>query len=147
MDQRNGFAGTRADLMTCIQALLALDCYSVLSARDLGRSALSLLAAAEKELAAAHSRIAELEAENAGLALDKLTARTAPDGITIFPTEHSTDQQGFQHYSAKLSEGGKLHFYAVRVVKMINADGPDARVADHFAAIERRLLAGNPVEV
>lgn len=151
MELKDEFAGDNARLITCIRSLLELHEAGMM---PLDSAARNMLTAAGARLAAAICRIAELEAaitgleaENAGLALDKLTAPPAPDGITITRTEHSTDVQGFQHYSAKLSDGGKMHFYAVRVVKTLNADGPDAREADHFAAIERRLLAGNPEEV
>lgn len=108
--------------------------------------AVALLEDAGKRLAAATARITALEAENAGLALDKLTAPPAQDGIKIARAAFD-ESATYQQYNATLSDGTKQHFYAVCVVKRINADGPDAREADHFAAIERRLLAGNPEEV
>lgn len=108
--------------------------------------AVALLEEAAKRLIVAAARVRELESVNAERARDKFTASPALDGITISRTEHSTDAQGFQHYNVKLSDGRKHHFYAVRVIKTINVDGPDAREADHFAAIERRLFTGNPAE-
>lgn len=110
-----------------------------------GTLAVALLEDAGKRIAAAVARIRELEAENAGIELDRLTAPSEQDGLRIVRAERDADTS-FQEYHAMLTAGGKQHFYAVRVVKLINADGPDARPADHFAAIERRLLAGNPAE-
>ncbi|ACR15025.1 hypothetical protein BcepIL02_gp32 [Burkholderia phage BcepIL02] len=147
MELKDEFSGSNATLLNCIKALLELDAAGVLVPHGVGGHARVMLAAAGARIAALEEKLAELEAENTGLALDKLTAPPAQDGLKIVRTEHSSDHQGFQHYNVSLSDGRAHHFFALRVVKTLNADGPDAREADHFAAIERRLLAGNPVEV
>lgn len=80
MDLSNEFTGDHADLIECIKALLALDEHNVLTARDLGRSARSLLAAAVDELQKAKAAIDKLNVENAGLALDKIAATASTSG-------------------------------------------------------------------
>ncbi|AEZ50849.1 hypothetical protein DC1_00031 [Burkholderia phage DC1] len=146
MELKDAFNGDNAALIRSIKALLELDAAGVLRTHGIGEHARSLLAAAAEQLETAAGEHDELV---------KLRAATfmpppAQDGLIITRAEHTTDDaKGYQHYHVELNgrDGGRLpHFYALRVVKTLNAGSLDARTADHFAAIERRLLAGNPVE-
>ncbi|HDR8930468.1 TPA: hypothetical protein QDA84_000461 [Burkholderia vietnamiensis] len=138
MELKDAFTGDNAALIRCIKALLELDAASVLSRGISGDLARTLLASAAVRLGAAIDPATVHDVVHA-------LAPPALDGVKIVRAERDTNPS-FQEYHAMLTAGGKQHFYAVRVVKMINADGPDAREADHFSAIERRLLAGNPAE-
>ncbi|RQU16267.1 hypothetical protein DF153_21185 [Burkholderia cenocepacia] len=105
--------------------------------------AVALLEDAGKRLAAATARVTALEAENAGLALDKLTAPPARDGLIITRGEsYKGADPCWQEYNVR-NVDGRLHFYAIRVVRRMNGDDHDTL---SFPLIERRLLAGNPVE-
>ncbi|MCG0577270.1 hypothetical protein L6Q82_04875 [Burkholderia cenocepacia] len=109
--------------------------------------AVALLEDAGKRLAAATARITTLEAENAGLALDVLTAAPpAPTSLRITPSPYIPAESGasWQDYDVSSISGELPHFSMIRVVRRVS--GADR---DHpaFPLIERRLLAGNPVEV
>ncbi|VWB97739.1 hypothetical protein [Burkholderia lata] len=115
--------------------------------------AVALLEDAGKRLAAATARIAELEAkvekletENAGLALDRLTAPPATGALRITPTPFHPVESGasWQDYDVCSVRGELPHFSMIRVVRRMAGSDRDHPA---FAVIERRLLDGNPVEV
>ncbi|MCW3543081.1 hypothetical protein [Burkholderia cenocepacia] len=128
--------------LAVIRAFLQLNEYDAFRP-NAATLAVALLEDTGKRLAAATARITTLEAENAGLALDKLTAPPALDGITITRSEpYKGADPGWQEYNVRRVDG-RLHFYAIRVVRRMNGDAEDL---PDFALIEHRLLAGNPAE-
>ena len=132
-----------------IRSYLTLSDYGVFGSHTHAVN-VDLLTAAGERLAAAVARITELkakveklEAENAGLALDKLTAPPALDGLTI--TRNTDERQvdkNWQWYDVR-STGATYHSCCIRVVRRVSGSHRDEPA---FALIERRLLAGNPVE-
>ncbi|CAB3972288.1 MULTISPECIES: hypothetical protein [Burkholderia] len=139
-------------VIAAIRAFLTLGRYGVFGSHTFTVNS-ELLHAAGNRLAAAAVRIRELEAkvekletENAGLALDKLTAPPALEGLRITPSPFHAMESGasWQDYDVRRISGELPHFAMIRVVRrMAGKDHDDPA----FAVIERRLLAGNPVEV
>ncbi|AFN39101.1 hypothetical protein G167_gp53 [Burkholderia phage BcepMigl] len=146
MELKDEFGGDNALLVTCIKALLDLDAAGVLVPHGVGGHARVMLAAAGARIAALEAKVEKLETENAGLALDKLTAPPAPASMRITPSPYVPAGSGpsWQDYDVQNIAGELPHFSMIRVVRRVS--GADR---DHpaFALIERRLLAGNPVEV
>ncbi|AOJ09640.1 hypothetical protein [Burkholderia mayonis] len=136
-------------VLAAIRSYLTLSEYGVFGSHTHAVN-VDLLTAAGKRLAAAVARITELEAklkkldtENAGLVLDKLTA---PDGIKITPSPLHPAESGpsWQDYDVRGISGELPHYSMIRVVRRMAGSQHDVPAV--FAAIERRLLAGNPVE-
>ncbi|AAQ54970.1 hypothetical protein Bcep22_gp37 [Burkholderia phage Bcep22] len=139
-------------VLATIRAFLTLSDYGVFGSHthavnvDLLHVAGNRLAAAAARIAELEAKVEKLEAENAGLALDKLTAAPpTPAGLRITPSPYVPAESGpsWQDYDVSSISGELPHFSMIRVVRRVS--GADR---DHpaFALIERRLLAGNPVE-
>jgi hypothetical protein len=124
MELNDAFKGDNAALIRSIKALLELDASGVLQPHGIGGHARTLLEAAAVRLTA--------------------DAALAPqDGLRIARSYKSGD--GWQDYDVRHVSGGTTtHFCAIRVVRRIRGKDEDEPA---FALIERRLLAGNPVEV
>ncbi|MBU9532831.1 hypothetical protein KTE49_20565 [Burkholderia multivorans] len=139
MELKDAFNGDNAALISSINALLALDEHNVLTARDLGRSARPLLAAAAVRL---ETTAAEAEKNRVAWLAGPIPA-PPPDGLRIMRAVAGSDPC-WQNYEVYSSKGGDLYYGTISVERRIYGKDEDLPT---FSLIERRLLAGNPVEV
>ncbi|MBU9525024.1 hypothetical protein [Burkholderia multivorans] len=136
MELKDEFGGGNAALIRSIKALLELDASGVLRPHGIGGHARTLLEAAAARLG---NMIEPAIVHDVALAL----AQPAQDGLSIFRSDSSGD--GWQDYNVRHVRGvTTTHFCAIRVVRRMKREIEDLPA---FPLIERRLLAGNPVEV
>jgi hypothetical protein len=136
MELNDAFKGDNAALIRSIKALLELDASGVLRPHGIGGHARTLLEAAAARLG---NTVEPATVRDVAQAL----AAPALDGITITRSErYRGADPGWQEYNVRRTDGAP-HFCAIRVVRRMREEAEDL---PYFRLIERRLLAGNPVE-